>query len=231
MNMSWGSIPRLTALVGPARAKRLAALCEKVDAPTCEAWGLADAVTEDGAALDRALAFAKTAAALPPTAMKLVKHDVNAAALALSRVTARTDLEAFALMERLGRFRRRRRVFPRGPRPGFHGELSGIKRTSRAASRDSICGTEVSPGLSATDGSTPSGGTSPFGEDSTTALSSSAIRALEPRKIGSNRPDRMKSRDPTTVRWVRSLPAGTTSACMRKWRFGIGMVSAMMLGR
>ncbi|MEZ6030711.1 MAG: enoyl-CoA hydratase/isomerase family protein [Hyphomonadaceae bacterium] len=38
MNMSWGSIPRMTALVGPARAKRLAALCEKVDAETALAW-------------------------------------------------------------------------------------------------------------------------------------------------------------------------------------------------
>ncbi|MBI1360287.1 MAG: enoyl-CoA hydratase/isomerase family protein [Alphaproteobacteria bacterium] len=121
MNMSWGSIPRLTALVGPARAKRLAALCEKVDAPTCESWGLADAVTGDGAALDRAMAFAKTAAALPPTAMKLVKHDVNAAALALSRVTARADLEAFALMERSDDFAEGVTSFLEGRDPDFTG--------------------------------------------------------------------------------------------------------------
>ncbi|CAN0508599.1 unnamed protein product, partial [Phaeothamnion confervicola] len=82
MNMSWGSIPRMTALVGPARAKRLAALCEKVDAATALAWGLADAVSEDGAALDRAMEFAKAAAKLPPTALKMVKQDVNTAALA-----------------------------------------------------------------------------------------------------------------------------------------------------
>ncbi|MEM8617942.1 MAG: enoyl-CoA hydratase/isomerase family protein, partial [Pseudomonadota bacterium] len=34
MNMSWGSIPRFVSLIGPARTKRLAALCEKVDAKT-----------------------------------------------------------------------------------------------------------------------------------------------------------------------------------------------------
>ena len=34
MNMSWGSIPRFVALVGPARAKRIAGLCEKIDAAT-----------------------------------------------------------------------------------------------------------------------------------------------------------------------------------------------------
>ena len=38
MNMSWGSIPRMTALVVPARTKRLAALCETVDAQTALVW-------------------------------------------------------------------------------------------------------------------------------------------------------------------------------------------------
>jgi enoyl-CoA hydratase len=84
MNMSWGSIPRMTALVGPARTKRLAALCEKIDAET---------------ALDRAMDFARMAADLPPTALKMVKRDVNIAALALSQATAHRDLEAFALMQ------------------------------------------------------------------------------------------------------------------------------------
>lgn len=121
MNMSWGSIPRLVALVGPARAKRLAALCEKIDVATAEAWGLADAVAEDGQALTAAMDFAKRAAALPPTALKLVKHDVNAAALALSRVTARSDLEAFALMEQSDDFREGVASFLEGRDPDFTG--------------------------------------------------------------------------------------------------------------
>ena len=99
MNMSWGSIPRMTALVGPARAKRLTALCEKINAETALAWGLADAVSDDGKAIDRAMQFARMAADLPPTALKMVKRDVNIAALALSQVTAHRDLEAFALMQ------------------------------------------------------------------------------------------------------------------------------------
>jgi enoyl-CoA hydratase len=99
MNMSWGSIPRMTALVGPARAKRLAALCEKIGADTALAWGLADAVSNDGKAIERAMDFAHLAAELPPTALKMVKRDVNIAALALSQATAHRDLEAFALMQ------------------------------------------------------------------------------------------------------------------------------------
>ena len=122
MNMSWGSIPRITALVGPARAKRLAALCEKVDAATALAWGLADAVSEDGQAFERAMEFARSAAALPPTALKMVKRDVNIAAFALSKVTSHRDLEAFALMERSDDFAEGVSSFLEGREPRFSGD-------------------------------------------------------------------------------------------------------------
>jgi enoyl-CoA hydratase/carnithine racemase len=122
MNMSWGSIPRMTALVGPARAKRLAALCEKADAATALSWGLADAVSEDGAALAKAMEFAKAAAALPPTALKMVKRDVNVAALALGQATAHRDLEAFALMEHSEDFKEGVSSFLEGRDPKFTGD-------------------------------------------------------------------------------------------------------------
>jgi enoyl-CoA hydratase len=122
MNMSWGSIPRMTALVGPARAKRLAALCEKVDAQTALAWGLADAVSEDGHTLARAMEFAETAAALPPTALKMVKRDVNIAALALSQATAHRDLEAFALMQQSEDYAEGVASFLEGRDPKFTGD-------------------------------------------------------------------------------------------------------------
>jgi enoyl-CoA hydratase/carnithine racemase len=122
MNMSWGSIPRMTALVGPARAKRLAGLCEKVDAETALAWGLADKVAENGKAVEAAMEFARRAAGLPPTALKMVKHDVNVAALALSRATAHRDLEAFALMERSEDFAEGVSSFLEGRDPKFTGD-------------------------------------------------------------------------------------------------------------
>ncbi len=99
-NMSWGSVPRITALVGPAKSKRVVTLCEKLDAATAERWGLADEVVADGEAVSRARAFASRAAELPPSAMKMTKHDVNVAAHALARATAHRDLDAFALTER-----------------------------------------------------------------------------------------------------------------------------------
>lgn len=122
MNMSWGSIPRITALVGPARAKRLAALCEKVDAGTALSWGLADAVAEDGQALARAMEMARAASALPPTALKMVKRDVNVAALALSQATAHRDLEAFALMQQSEDYAEGVSSFLEGREPKFTGD-------------------------------------------------------------------------------------------------------------
>jgi enoyl-CoA hydratase/carnithine racemase len=112
----------MTALVGPARAKRIAALCEKLDAGTALDWGLADKVAEDGKALDVAMELARRAAELPPSALKMVKHDVNVAALALSRATAHRDLEAFALMEQSDDFKEGVQSFLEGRDPKFTGD-------------------------------------------------------------------------------------------------------------
>lgn len=121
MNMTWGSVPRFAALVGPARAKRVAALCEKVDAASALQWGLADEVCADGKALEAAVAIAGRAAALPPTAMKMVKHDVNVASHAMHRATTHRDLEGFALLERSDDFAEGVESFLQGREPRYTG--------------------------------------------------------------------------------------------------------------
>lgn len=122
MNMSWGSIPRFVALVGPARTKRIAALCERIDAQTALAWGLCDHVTEPGSALAKAKEIAENASRLPPTALKMVKHDTNIAALALAKATAHRDLEAFALMQQTEDFREGVTAFFEKRDPDFTGD-------------------------------------------------------------------------------------------------------------
>ena len=42
LNMSWGSVPRLNALLGPAKTKRLLLLAEKINSSTAKDWGLID---------------------------------------------------------------------------------------------------------------------------------------------------------------------------------------------
>lgn len=98
-NMSWGAVPRITALVGPARAKRVVVLAEQLDAHTATAWGMADAVAPDGGAVDAALALAGRAAAMPPNGVHMCKTAINAHAHALAVATSHADRDQFALLQ------------------------------------------------------------------------------------------------------------------------------------
>lgn len=97
MNLSWGSVPRLVALVGPARAKRIMILAEKLPAEKAEAWGLADAVAPN--ALDRAQEMAEAIAAMPPVQVRMIKTQINAAAHALAGAVSALDRDQFALSQ------------------------------------------------------------------------------------------------------------------------------------
>ncbi len=97
LNMSWGSVPRITALVGPARAKRLILLAEELSAAQAQHWGLADAVAPDGTVLAAAHELAQKAAAQPPVALRMGKSSINAYAAALSGAVAHADADQFAL--------------------------------------------------------------------------------------------------------------------------------------
>lgn len=72
---SWGTLPRLVRLVGPARAKLIAGLCRRVDAATALDWGLCEAVSDD--TLAAATAMATEITAKPRVAQQMVKESVN----------------------------------------------------------------------------------------------------------------------------------------------------------
>lgn len=72
---SWGTLPRLFRLVGPARAKLIAALCRQIDADTALDWGLCEAVSDDS--LGAALEMAREAVTRPRVAQQMVKEAVN----------------------------------------------------------------------------------------------------------------------------------------------------------
>ena len=97
LSLGWGALPRLTALLGPARAKRAAILCERIAADRAEAWGLVDAVAEDGGAEAAALAMAAEAAAMPVGPTRMAKATVNAVAHALLPIAAHRDGDQAAL--------------------------------------------------------------------------------------------------------------------------------------
>src|SRR5262249_3813536 len=65
LNLQWGALPRLITLVGPARAKRITIMCEKMPASMALDWGLVDELAEDGQAVDKANAMAEVVLSMP----------------------------------------------------------------------------------------------------------------------------------------------------------------------
>lgn len=89
LNLSWGAVPRLTMLAGPARAKRMLVLCEKLAARTALDWGLADEVVNDP--LERSMEIAADVASMPPTPVRISKETVNTIAYAMARAIGHAD--------------------------------------------------------------------------------------------------------------------------------------------
>ena len=110
--LTWGTLPRLVNLVGPARAKRLTILCERIPAPDALSLGLVDWLAPKGKALKTANAVAAQVLALPRNSVRMSKESINAYAgigahaashmahdqvqLAAASAEARAAREAFA---------------------------------------------------------------------------------------------------------------------------------------
>ncbi|NIR61583.1 MAG: enoyl-CoA hydratase/isomerase family protein, partial [Gammaproteobacteria bacterium] len=97
LNLQWGALPRLVTLVGPARAKRITILCERMQAELALDWGLVDELADSGAASSVARRMAGEAAAMPAATVRLMKEAINATAGALHRVSAFADADQSAL--------------------------------------------------------------------------------------------------------------------------------------
>ncbi|MGE0699465.1 MAG: enoyl-CoA hydratase/isomerase family protein, partial [Hyphomicrobiaceae bacterium] len=93
LNLQWGALPRLISLVGPARAKRITILCEKMPAAMALDWGIVDELADDGRTVEKALELAEVAASMPAATVRMVKQAVNATAGALHAATAYADAD------------------------------------------------------------------------------------------------------------------------------------------
>jgi enoyl-CoA hydratase/carnithine racemase len=93
LNLQWGALPRLITLVGPARAKRIVILCEKMSSAQALEWGLVDEVADDGRSVEKALRLAEAAAAMPAATVRMVKEAINATANALHHASAFADAD------------------------------------------------------------------------------------------------------------------------------------------
>lgn len=76
--LTWGTLPRLVNLTGPAQAKRLAILCERVGAEAALAMGLVEELCEPGSALATAVKLALKVVEKPKHSVLMTKETVNA---------------------------------------------------------------------------------------------------------------------------------------------------------
>ena len=97
LNYSWGSIPRLLHLVGPAKTKKMILLGDRVPAETCLAWGLADQVVGDGSTMEAAMVMAEKILAKPPIPVAMTKRAVTEVASSLDRSSIYMDADQFLL--------------------------------------------------------------------------------------------------------------------------------------
>ena len=84
-------------MVGPARAKRICILCERMSPEHALDWGLVDELADAGSAVEVATDLAIRAASMPPVATRMVKEAVNAMSGALHKVSAYADADQSAL--------------------------------------------------------------------------------------------------------------------------------------
>ena len=96
MNYSWGTLPRLVNLVGPAYAKQWVLLAEQITASEALQSGLAQWSAPHGETVKRALEIAEIIAAKPQAPVSMTKQTVNAC-VASNKAVAHMDADQFAL--------------------------------------------------------------------------------------------------------------------------------------
>lgn len=89
----WKSLPLITHLAGPAKAKRLVAGGERIHADELLSWGILDALVPRSDLLPTAMKWAERYASLSPIPQQMIKQSVNAIASALDTAVMHMDVD------------------------------------------------------------------------------------------------------------------------------------------
>ena len=112
---SSGGTHRLVRLLGPARAKEVALLHERLDAKAALRIGLVTEVAPAGDGLEGALAHAHRLAALPPLALSLTKEAIDAFGESPREVALLVERLGYAALAQTDELRAAVDAFTRGP--------------------------------------------------------------------------------------------------------------------
>ena len=122
MNLSWTALPMCVHLIGPARAKRMVILAEKVKAQTLLEWGFLDEVVPASQLMEAATSMARKYAAQPPIAAQMVKRSVNAIASVLDQAIMHMDADQFLLTTQTKDYLEGLNAFLEKREPSFKGD-------------------------------------------------------------------------------------------------------------
>ena len=122
MNLMWNAVPLCVGLVGPARAKRMLMTGALVPAPQLAEWGFVDECVPQPRLEAAARELAEELAALPPTAVQMIKESVNAVSGALDASVMHMDADQWLLTAQSQDFREGIRAFREKRAPRFTGD-------------------------------------------------------------------------------------------------------------
>ncbi|MEM1436270.1 MAG: enoyl-CoA hydratase/isomerase family protein [Pseudomonadota bacterium] len=121
MNLMWQAVPLCTALIGPARAKRMIMTGALFPAAQVEPWGLLDEVVAPEDLAGAARRWADEYAALPPVAVQMIKRSINAVTGPLDAAIMHMDADQFLLATATQDSREGRKAFLEKRTPRFTG--------------------------------------------------------------------------------------------------------------
>jgi len=93
LNLMWKSLPLITHLAGPSRAKRLVIGGERVEASELLEWGILDKKVPLANLIDAAESMAQHYAAKPPVAAQMIKRSTNQICNALNGALMHMDAD------------------------------------------------------------------------------------------------------------------------------------------
>ncbi|HJO23893.1 MAG: enoyl-CoA hydratase/isomerase family protein [Myxococcota bacterium] len=122
MNLMWNALPLCVGLIGPARTKRMLMTGALVPAPQLAEWGFVDECVPRARLEACARELAEELAALPPTAVQMIKQSVNAVSGALDSAVMHMDADQWLLTAQSQDFREGINAFREKRTPRFSGD-------------------------------------------------------------------------------------------------------------